>query len=101
MLDAGITLAHFASHRITVLWRCHAVHHSARRMYGFNGLMKHPIHQSIETLAGTLPLIVLGLPSDVALVLVFAVAIQLLLLVVAFERGDLDVWLPIMPSRLM
>lgn len=79
VLDCGITLAHYASHRISLLWRFHAVHHSVRRMYGFNGLMKHPIHQSIETLAGTFPLIIVGLPPDVALALVFAVAIQLLL----------------------
>lgn len=79
VLDAGITLAHYASHRVTLLWRFHAVHHSVQRMYGFNGLMKHPIHQSIETLAGTLPLIALGLPPSVALALVFTVAIQLLL----------------------
>lgn len=79
VLDAGITLAHYASHRVALLWRFHAVHHSVRRMYGFNGLMKHPIHQSIETLAGTLPLVALGLPGSVAMALVFAVAIQLLL----------------------
>ena len=79
VLDAGITLAHYASHRVSLLWRFHAVHHSVRRMYGFNGLMKHPLHQAIETLAGTLPLLVLGLPSGVALALVFAVAVQLLL----------------------
>ena len=41
--DVGITLAHFASHRIHTLWRLHAVHHSVKRMYGFNGLMKHPL----------------------------------------------------------
>lgn len=79
VLDAGITLAHFASHRVSLLWRFHAVHHSVKRMYGFNGLMKHPIHQSIETLAGTTPLILLGLPANVAAALVFCVAIQLLL----------------------
>ena len=43
LLDVGITLAHFASHRISILWRFHAVHHSVRRMYGFNGLLKHPV----------------------------------------------------------
>lgn len=79
VVDAGVTLAHFASHRLEVLWRFHAVHHSVKRMYGFNGLMKHPIHQSIETLAGTAPLLLLGLPSDVAVALVFCVVIQLLL----------------------
>lgn len=77
--DAGITLAHFASHRYAPLWRLHAVHHSVTRMYGFNGLMKHPLHQAIETLAGTAPLLVLGLPHEVAILLGFAVAIQVML----------------------
>lgn len=77
--DIGITLAHFASHKIGWLWRLHAVHHSVERLYGFNGLMKHPLHQAIETLAGISPLLVLGLPQDVAWLLAFAVAIQLLL----------------------
>ena len=79
VVDLGVTLAHYASHRFPLLWRFHAVHHSVKRMYGFNGLMKHPIHQLIETGAGTLPLIVLGLPQDVAIALVFAVVVQLLL----------------------
>lgn len=48
-------------------------------MYGFNGLMKHPLHQAIETLAGTAPLLVLGLPFEVAALLGFAAAIQVML----------------------
>ena len=79
VLDAGITLCHFASHKIEVLWRLHAVHHSVKRMYSFNGLMKHPLHQILETSAGSLPLVLLGLPLDVAIALVFCVSIQLLL----------------------
>ena len=63
--DVGITLAHFASHRIHTLWRLHAVHHSVKRMYGFNGLMKHPLHQFIETLAGVTPLLLMGVSQDV------------------------------------
>jgi sterol desaturase/sphingolipid hydroxylase (fatty acid hydroxylase superfamily) len=77
--DIGISLAHFWSHRFDALWRFHAVHHSVKRMYGFNGLMKHPVHQAIETVVGTTPLVVMGLPSSVALALVFCVAVQLLL----------------------
>ena len=87
VLDLGITLAHFASHRLTWLWRFHAVHHSVKRMYGFNGLMKHPVHQAIETASGTAPLVLLGLPSDVALALVFVVAVQLLL-----QHSNVDYW---------
>lgn len=77
LLDVGITLAHFASHRISILWRFHAVHHSVRRMYGFNGLLKHPVHQFIEVSAGALPWLLSGIPLDVAMVASFAVAVQL------------------------
>jgi len=75
--DLGLTLAHYASHRSAWLWRFHAVHHSVTRMYGFNGLMKHPLHQLIEAAAGVGPLIALGLPLDAACALAFAIAIQL------------------------
>ncbi|MBH3450679.1 sterol desaturase family protein [Pseudomonas putida] len=79
LADLGITLVHYASHRSPLLWRLHAVHHSVTRLYGFNGLMKHPLHQLLETLGGTLPLLLLGLPVDVAALLAFSVSIQLLL----------------------
>jgi sterol desaturase/sphingolipid hydroxylase (fatty acid hydroxylase superfamily) len=77
--DFGITLTHWASHRNEMLWRFHAIHHSVKRMYGFNGLMKHPLHQAVELAAGTAPLALAGMPVDVAFLLAFAVAIQLLL----------------------
>ena len=79
VLDFGITTAHLLSHRFEFLWRFHAVHHSVKRMYGFNGLMKHPIHQAIEMIFGTFPLLLMGLPENVALALGFCVAIQLIL----------------------
>ncbi|MCD2127228.1 sterol desaturase family protein [Rhodococcus ruber] len=77
--DLGITIVHLASHKIGALWRFHAVHHSVTRFYGLNGLMKHPLHQTIEMAAGVAPLILIGLPVDVASALALAVAIQLLL----------------------
>lgn len=77
--DLGMTLMHWASHRHAVLWRLHAVHHSPKRLYGFNGLMKHPLHQSLEALAGLGPLLLIGMPLSVASLLAFAIAIQLLL----------------------
>lgn len=79
VLDIGISAAHHASHKWNWLWRFHAVHHSIRRLYGFNGLMKHPVHQSIETVCGITPLVLLGIPDAVALAVSFCVAIQLLL----------------------
>ncbi|MFN3574311.1 MAG: sterol desaturase family protein [Phenylobacterium sp.] len=79
LADLGITLCHYFSHKFQWLWRFHAVHHSVKRMYGFNGLMKHPVHQAVETLAGTAPLILMGMPLQIGVLLGFAVAIQLLL----------------------
>ncbi|MEO4049091.1 sterol desaturase family protein [Pseudomonas sp. CAU 1711] len=83
--DLGITLMHWLSHRSALLWRLHAVHHSAPRLYGFNGLMKHPLHQLLEASAGVLPLVLLGLPQDIAALLAFAIAVQLLL-----QHGNVD-----------
>lgn len=77
--DAGFTLCHWASHHVEVLWRLHAVHHSVQRMYGFNGLLKHPLHQAIEATAALGPLLLLGLPQTMAALLGFAAVIQLLL----------------------
>ncbi len=77
--DWGITTVHLASHHVGWLWRLHAVHHSITRTYGFNGLLKHPLHQALETAAGSLPLLLLGVPPRVAAILAAAVAIQLLL----------------------
>lgn len=77
--DFGITLMHYASHKMELLWRFHAIHHSVERMYSFNGLMKHPVHQAIELIAGTSPLLLLGMPMEVGILLAFSVAIQLLL----------------------
>ena len=79
VLDIGITVAHWWSHRNDWLWRFHAVHHSVTRMYGFNGLVKHPVHQAIETTAGMLPLVLLGVPGDVATAVAGLVVLQLLL----------------------
>lgn len=77
--DAGITFVHFLSHRFEPLWRLHSVHHSVTRLIGFNGLMKHPLHQALETAAGAAPLLFIGMPREVGALLGFAVAIQLLL----------------------
>ena len=93
--DFGITVAHWLSHKIGWLWRLHAVHHSAPRFYGFNGLMKHPLHQALELAAGVAPLILVGLPPRVAAALALCVVIQLLLqhANVNYSVGPVGPWL--------
>lgn len=79
VLDAGITVGHWWSHRWRPLWRLHSVHHSVTRFYGFNGLMKHPLHQLFETSIAITPLVIVGLPVQVATALVICVAVQLMI----------------------
>lgn len=79
LLDLGIAAMHHLSHRLPLLWRFHAVHHAAERLYGFNGWMKHPLHQLLETAAGMTPLLLLGVTQPVAAAVAFCVAVQLLL----------------------
>lgn len=79
VFDFGITIAHWLSHRWGPLWRLHAVHHSVKRTYGLNGLMKHPLHQAVELTFGIAPLLVIGIPQEIAWALGFTVAIQLLM----------------------
>ena len=95
VFDFGITIAHWLSHRWGPLWRLHAVHHSIKRAYGFNGLMKHPLHQAVELSLGIAPLLVIGIPQRVAWALAFAVAIQLLMQHsnVDYRVGPLRGWL--------
>ncbi|MEL6287504.1 MAG: sterol desaturase family protein [Pseudomonadota bacterium] len=76
--DFGFSMLHWLSHRVTFLWRLHAVHHSLERLYGFNGLVRHPLHQTIDLAIGTLPLVLAGLPVDVAVVLGAIISIQLI-----------------------
>lgn len=77
--DVGVTLVHMASHRVGWLWRFHSVHHSVKRFYGFNGLMKHPLHGALELAVATTPLLILGMPKAVAEALTVCIAVQLLL----------------------
>lgn len=76
--DFGMTIVHWLSHRIPLLWRLHAIHHGVPRMYGLNGVVRHPLHQGLDVVLATGPLAVLGMPMDVAVLLGVAISIQLI-----------------------
>ena len=97
--DCAFVVVHMLSHRIPLLWRLHAVHHGVGRLYGFNGLVRHPIHQSIDMIIGTLPLVIMGMPINVAVLLGFAVSIQLIIqhANISYELGPFRNWLAIGP----
>tara|TARA_R110001599_G_scaffold213875_1_gene411677 strand:- start:1022 stop:1963 length:942 start_codon:yes stop_codon:yes gene_type:complete len=79
IFDLGNNLLHLLSHRWKPLWQLHAVHHEVKRMYGLNGILKHPLYQVIVSIVCTGPLVLLGMPNEYSLVLVFMSFTQLLL----------------------
>lgn len=52
-------------HERPFLWRFHAVHHSARRVYWLNGLRAHPGEHLFRGFLSSIPLGVLGAPPEV------------------------------------
>jgi len=96
--------AHRSMHRFDWLWRLHATHHSAPRVYWLNATRAHPGEIAYRfSLVWVLPLAVLGVPKDVlALATVAAIvadafqhaniAIRLGPLSWIFSVGDLHRW---------
>ena len=76
--DFAFMMMHYLSHRIAPLWRLHAVHHGVGRLYGFNGIVRHPIHQTLDMIIGTAPLVVMGMTQDVAVLLGLLISVTLI-----------------------
>jgi sterol desaturase/sphingolipid hydroxylase (fatty acid hydroxylase superfamily) len=95
--DFSMTMIHYWSHRVSWLWRLHAVHHGVHRLYSFNGLVRHPLHQLLDLAVGTMPLVLAGLPVELAVLLAFAISVQLLVQHsnVEFELGPFQRFLAV------
>jgi sterol desaturase/sphingolipid hydroxylase (fatty acid hydroxylase superfamily) len=63
---------HRAEHHWLPLWRIHATHHSAERIYFLNGPRLHPLEVALSGILQTAPLVALGAGED-------ALGLQLLL----------------------
>jgi len=57
--------AHRLAHEWEILWRFHATHHSAPRLYWLNATRFHPIDIGLDTIVGLLPLVALGCGPEV------------------------------------
>ncbi len=53
---------HRAAHRVPVLWRLHAVHHSSESMDWLASFRQHPLEIVAVTVVQNAPLVLLGLP---------------------------------------
>jgi sterol desaturase/sphingolipid hydroxylase (fatty acid hydroxylase superfamily) len=57
--------AHRLGHEVELLWRFHAVHHSAPRLYFLNAVRFHPVDLAISNYAPFVPLVALGAGVEV------------------------------------
>jgi sterol desaturase/sphingolipid hydroxylase (fatty acid hydroxylase superfamily) len=57
--------AHRVMHENAFLWRFHAIHHSAPRLYWLNATRAHPGEMLFRGTIGMLPLSILGAPASV------------------------------------
>ena len=85
ILDLGLYAVHRASHAVPWLWRLHAVHHSARRLYWQNSQRRHLAHELLEGAPGLLALGALGAPGEVVACGLAVITIHLM-----FQHGNID-----------
>ncbi|MCA9567222.1 MAG: sterol desaturase family protein [Myxococcales bacterium] len=63
--DLGAYWLHRTCHTSPLLWRIHAMHHSTERMYVFAASRSHPLNFILAWGAAAVPLLVLGAPDSV------------------------------------
>lgn len=85
IFDLGLYGVHRASHGVGMLWRLHAIHHSAPRLYWLNGQRRHLVHELVEGLPGMVVLGLLGAPG-----VVLGGAIALVTLHLLLQHANLD-----------
>ncbi len=55
-------------HESEFMWRWHAVHHSSRRLYWFNGTRSHPLEGLVQSLLWGIPLAFVQAPVEIVFV---------------------------------
>jgi sterol desaturase/sphingolipid hydroxylase (fatty acid hydroxylase superfamily) len=85
VFDLGLYAVHRASHGVGPLWKLHAIHHSAPRLYWLNGQRRHLLHEMLEGLPGMAVLGLLGAPGPV-----LGGAIALVTLHLLLQHANLD-----------
>jgi sterol desaturase/sphingolipid hydroxylase (fatty acid hydroxylase superfamily) len=84
--ELGSYWAHRLMHERPLLWRLHAVHHSAPRLYWLNAGRFHPLDTSIQYVGQTFPLLLLGAGPEVIALFSLWTAVHGM-----FQHANLDI----------
>ncbi|HHL52932.1 MAG TPA: sterol desaturase family protein [Flammeovirgaceae bacterium] len=77
IIDFFIYAIHLFSHKNMFLWRLHAIHHSAERLYFLNGEKRHALHQILEGAPGIIVCLIIGTPQSVLVTALAILAINM------------------------
>lgn len=84
-IDLGLYAMHRLSHHVTWLWRLHAPHHSALRLYWMNGERRHPLSAVVLASPGIAAVVGLGAPPELVTAWLTLLSVHL-----AFQHANLD-----------
>ncbi len=85
IIDFGLWLMHWLSHKFPFLWRLHALHHSSERLYWLNGERRHPLSAILLASPGLIAVVILGAPAGVIGAWFAIISVHL-----AFQHANLD-----------
>ena len=81
---------HRAQHKISVLWRPHAVHHMPHKLYALNGLRAHPGDTAFAFTVSTVWVLAIGFAQEA---FVIASVLQTSFLLLQHASGRFPTWL--------
>lgn len=85
ILDVGLYAMHRMSHHVHWMWRLHAIHHSAERLYWMNGERRHPLSALLLAGPGLVAAVLLGAPAAV-----ISAWLTLLTVHLGFQHANFD-----------
>lgn len=85
VVDFGLFIMHWLSHRNHRLWLFHEAHHSSERLYWLNGERRHPLHAAMMSAPSLTTLLAVGTPPEI-----IATGLAILSVQLAFQHANLD-----------
>ena len=85
IIDFGLWFMHWTSHRNRWLWKFHALHHSAERLYWLNGERRHPVSALLLASPGISVAALLGAPP-----IVIGCWMSIMSVHLAFQHANID-----------
>ncbi|MDQ8953265.1 sterol desaturase family protein [Acinetobacter rudis] len=85
VIDFGLWLMHYISHKYKFLWKLHAIHHQSSRLYWLNAEKRHPLSALILAGPSLIVLTLCGAPSQLIAGWMMLMAVHLF-----FQHANVD-----------